>query len=263
MMSDFSAIQRLTVYVETLSVPPPYSHRYSFDLKFDTAGLQAQYSLEYTDRDDLSKEEIWEEGFSDNNNFSWVGNLPSVWYTTILESWLKTKLSSEEKDAESLVSGLIITAELVDGQKIMGVPDQIDDWVYLLLELTQAVYEAAKKEYPLRIRYLEKSSDQEQTQLIITAQFLHRTLEVIQQRGKQSRQYKLDWTKAKPLLSTLYQLDFNSEQVSAKMPHHSGKYLDPGDGLWYSFEKSVTHPGNIDFIADLERELQIVRRNIL
>ncbi|WKN40449.1 hypothetical protein [Tunicatimonas pelagia] len=251
-MSNLSSIHQLEISFETLSIPPPYSHAYAFTLTFDANELYLQYNLEYTGRDELSKEEIWEEGFSDNDNFKWEGHLPPVWRNTLLAAWKGTHLVSEEKYAEPLQNGLFIAATLVDGQQTSGIPDELEDWEYLLQELTQAVYEAAQREYPLRIRYVEWFSQKAELQLVITIHFRERSLKIIRQQEQQQRERNLPWAEVKPLMSTLYQLDFNTPEAQTKMPTRPGKYLDPGDGLWYQLGKDIANPGKKDYLSQWE-----------
>ncbi len=255
-MPDVTSIHQLEISFETFVVPPPYSHTYTFKLRFEADGLQLQYDLEYTHRDELSKEEIWEEGFSNQDDFSWKGRLPVVWRETLLAAWGRTRLLSEKEQepSEPLENGLFIVAKITNGQQVTGIPENVENWEYLLQELTQAVYEAAQREHPLRIRYVERSL-KEELQLIITVRFLERSLEMVRQQEKQQHKYSLPWTKAKPLLSTLYLLDYNTEEANTKMPALPGKYLDPGDSRWYRLEKDVVNLGRQDYLSDLMRQL--------
>ncbi|MGB3589884.1 MAG: hypothetical protein WBA23_25265 [Tunicatimonas sp.] len=257
-MSDTTSIQQLEISFETFVVPPPYSHTYTFKLRFEADDLQLQYNLEYTHRDELSKEEIWEEGFSNQDDFSWKGSLPVVWCEALVATWEDTHLLSKQEQASSkpLENGLFMIAELTNGQQVTGIPEKIETWEYLLQELTQAVYEAAQREHPLRIRYLKRSSQKEELQLIITIRFLLRSLEVVRQQEKQQAKHTLPWTEVKSMLSTLYQLDYNTEEASAKMPALPGKYLDPGDNRWYQLGKEVTNPGRIDLTDSLRQKLE-------
>ncbi|MEM9676146.1 MAG: hypothetical protein AAF992_26380 [Bacteroidota bacterium] len=254
-MPKNSSIHRLQIVFETFSVPPPYSHQYTFDIQFRKRDLWLEYSLQYTNRDELSQEEIWEEGFSPDDDFHWKGALPPVWSQTLSETWQQTRLTHKDQYDQPLENGLMITAYLSEGQEVSGVPEQIEHWEYLLQELTQAVYEATQREHPLRIRYLKRSAQGEELQLTVIIRFAQRLLEVTRQQGKQSYQYYPDWIKTKPLLSTLYQLDYNSEKALSKMPNHPGKYLDPGDSLWYLLGEGVTNLSKVDRLEEFKKEL--------
>jgi len=250
-MPDQSAIQQLHIVVETLSVPPPYSHTYSFRLQFTPNEVQVTYELRYTDRDELSEEEIWEEGFSADDDFHWEGSLPQVWREVLLSLWAQTQWVTPEEVSDEVENALLITAKLDEGPQRQGVPEPTDEWEYLLQELTQAVYEAAQRELPLQIRYLQRSSQGEESQLTLTIRFLDRIFVVNRQQQKQTHRYNLPWAEVKPLLSILYQLDYHGEQAKPKMPKNPGQYIDPGDGRWYQLGKNVINPGRLDRVGQI------------
>ena len=251
-MPDQSAIQQLDIVVETLMVPPPYSHTYSFRLQFTSNKMQVAYTLHYTDREELSEEEIWEEGFTQDDDFHWEGSLPEVWREVLLGLWSQTRWVAPEEVSEGEENALLITTTFEDGTSPQaGVPEPTDEWEYLLQELTQAVYEAAQRERPLQIRYLQRSIQGEEYQLTLKVRFLDRTFAVIHQRQKQTQQHTPPWAEVKPLLSILYQLDYHSEQANPKMPRSPGKYIDPGDGLWYVLGQAVVNPGKADRLKQM------------
>lgn len=252
-MPDTNNIQQLDISFETLSVPPPYSHAYTFRLKFDQEQLSVAYDLQYTDREELSEEEIWEEGFTTNDDFYWEGNLPEVWREAITQLWMGTHGAVAEEMSEAAENALLITTTFADGSQQQGVPSSPDGWEYLLQELTQAVYEAAQREHPLQIRYLERSSRGEEYQLTLTVRFLERKLEIVRQKDRQTQRSNPSWAEVKPLLTTLYQLDYDVEQARTKMPNHPGKFLDPGDNHWYALGQQVTNPGQRDYLAQLKK----------
>ncbi|MEM9832821.1 MAG: hypothetical protein AAF944_19470 [Bacteroidota bacterium] len=251
MISDFLSVQQITIHFETLSVPPPYSHRYTFDLKLSPDNLRVQYHLKYTDRGELNEAEIWEEGFSDNDDFSWEGSLPFVWLDTLLAIWQTTSLVSEEEYSEPIENRLFIVAHLGDGQQVVGIPQKMQEWEYLLQELTQAVYEAAHREHPLQIRYLERSAKGEELKLSVIIRFLNRSIKITWQQGKQKQSYDLPWEESKSFLQKLYRLDFHHGYARTKTPNRPDKYLDPGDGRWYPLQKGVTNPGKGNYFGEI------------
>lgn len=257
-MPDATDIQQLDISFETLSVPPPYSHVYTFRLKFDQEQLSVAYDLQYTDREELSEEEIWEEGFTINDDFHWKGNLPEVWCEALAQLWTKTHWNSTEEMSEAAENAVLITTTFTNGSQQQGVPSSLDGWEYLLQELTQAVYEAAQRERPLRIRYLERSSRGEEHQLTLTVRFRERKLEVVRQKDRQTQRSNPPWTEVKPLLTTLYQLDYDGEQARTKMPNHPGKFLDPGDNHWYALGQQVTNPGQRNHLAQLKDHISVL-----
>jgi hypothetical protein len=59
-------------------IPPPFSHVFRLSLDWSKGDLSAQLDLHYTDREELKEEEIFDEGFSLEDNYRYQGNVPSV-----------------------------------------------------------------------------------------------------------------------------------------------------------------------------------------
>lgn len=251
--TNLSLPQRIDIAFETLSVPPPYSYEYTFQLQFQASQFTLMYALHYTDRDELSEEEIWEEGFTQDDDYQWQGSLPEVWKTTLLEQWKKTQWLPPEDLRDASENALMLTTTLAEGNQHKGVPQPQTEWEYLLQELTQAVYEAAEREYPLHIRYLDQQHLGEKTILSLTASFLQRSVDIEISQGTRQHRRNHPWSTLAPLLTTMYLLDYQPEHANPKSPTQPGIYLDPGDGLWYAFGTQVTNPGNSDSLAKLSR----------
>ena len=60
-------------------VPPPYSYAIEINAKEKSGKLEVEFELTYMDRDSLSKNEIEDEGFSNNDDFKWTGLLNASW----------------------------------------------------------------------------------------------------------------------------------------------------------------------------------------
>jgi hypothetical protein len=245
-----STIRQIDVAFETLTLPPPYSYAYTFQLQFEAGRLSLDYDLRYTDRDELSEEEIWDEGFTPDDDYQWHGFLPKVWYDTLLQHWSATDWLALEETESTSENVLIVTTTFMDGSQQQGVPQSPDRWEYLLQELTQAVYEAGQREHPLRIRYLDRQGSVEKIVIDLKASFLHRSLEAEIKEGRHRQRRALPWSGLEPLLSMMYVLDYQSSS-SGKHSRHPGRYLDPGDGQWYALGKQVTNPGNRDYLDEL------------
>jgi head-tail adaptor len=173
----------------------------------------------------------------------------------LLSLWSQTQWVTPAEVSDEVENAVLITTTLDDGSQRQGVPEPIGEWEYLLQELTQAVYEAAQREHPLQIRYLQRSTQGEEYQLTLRVQFLDRTFMVTRHRQEQIQQYNPPWAEVKPLLSALYQLDYHREKAYPKMPQRPGQYIDPGDGLWYLCGQALTNPGRID---QLDQIIQII-----
>lgn len=248
-----SSLQRIDIMFETLSVPPPYSYAYTFRLRFRTDSVEVEYELHYTDRDELSEEEIWEEGFTLSDDYRWEGELPAVWRETLLDRWGASDWKILELADSSAENALVFTAVGEEESSQQVVPQDQAGWEYILQELTQAVYEAGQRESPLCIRYLERQGAKDRLFLSIIASFYHRSLEVEARKEESRWQNTLPWAALEPLMANLYQLDYHSERASQQSPRKPGKYLDPGDGQWYALGKQATNPGKQDYVGELER----------
>lgn len=252
-VTEPSSIRQIDIALETLSVPPPYSHQYTFQLRFEAEQVQVTYDLQYTDRDELTEEEIWEEGFTPNDDYHWQGTLPQIWYTTLLERWSNTEWADPEEVENTPDNALLVTTTQADGTQQAGLPQAQGSWEYLLQELTQAVYEAAQRELPLQLRYREQQDSEPALDLTLTASFLNRTVKVEYLEDERPHQATPAWSTLEPLLSTIYLLDYDAEQATTKPPTRPGKYLDPGDGHWYALGKQVTNVGSRNHLAEVEQ----------
>ena len=238
---------RIDVKYQTLTLPPPYSYAYTLRTELTEQTVAITVDWQYTDRDELSEEELWEEGFTSDDDFQWQGTLPVVWKITLNELLGHTTLLPTEAVA-SEHSSLAVTLTDTGGKVTTGVPDNVPRWNYQLQELVQGVYEAAQRERPLCIRYLDISQANRPTEVTINISFLHRQLTVITPQTQ-----KLPWDRVHLLLETLYLPDYYSEQSSAVYPRQPGRYIDPGDEQWYRLGTSVVSPGKKDVLSILHQ----------
>ena len=243
---------RIDVQYQTLSLPPPYAYAYSIQVELTPQSVEVTLNWQYTDRDELSEEEIWEEGFTPDDDFQWQGSLPPVWNTALSELLEQTTLRSEKSVTQEQDS-LIVTFTDADEKIATGVPDDIPRWNYQLQELVQAVYEAAQRERPLRIRYLDIDQGSAPREVTIDITFLHRRFTVTSSRTSQGCPQKLPWDRAHSLLESLYLPDYHSEQSSGNYPRQPGQYIDPGDENWYQLGRSVVNPGKNDVLSVLHQ----------
>lgn len=250
------AFQRLSITFETLVVPPPFSHTYCFVLQPSDERLQVKYEISYTEREALTEEEILEEGFSLQDDYSWEGKLPLVWHQAV-EKMLQqtTKLRKQPKAGSENV--VILQIQDLKGTLHEGVPDNIEAWVYLLQEMTQAVFEISRKELPLLVKYLEISGTDHKLELFIQPSFSNRQLiaGVFEKGKKQEKSHP--WERLKPLLKAVYLPDYDVSKSTSQQPATPGKYIDPGEGLWYALGKAVVNPGKkYDAIGAMEKEIK-------
>ncbi|MGB3619401.1 MAG: hypothetical protein WBA12_14890 [Catalinimonas sp.] len=225
-------------------VPPPYRHEYRLRAAPRADGLAVDYQLRYLDRDELTPDEILEEGFSTDDDFAWRGLLPAAW----LEVWERRTRSvalrtPTEQDEMVLYLDLDSPADLHSAART-GVPRRTEEWLYLAQELWQGVLEAAGREAPLRVRYADVTQAAAR-ELHVEASFLHRRLSV-ESGGKRRT---LPWERLRPLLQTLYAPDYAFERATEKLPKQPGHYVDPGAGVWYSLNKALHPPEAAEALA--------------
>lgn len=236
-------------------IPPPYSHCYS--MRIDDLGSSSpmvRFVLHYTQREDLTVEEILDEGFSENDDFEWAGELHSAWGETITATLQKTKLTTKPLKAES--NEVQITIHTPDAPEQVGIPANTQEWEYLGQELIQAIFETANIEAPLRLIYLKRSPKGQQVQLEMNVFFSRRTVKASMQMGQLKKSRQLDWQTLNPMLKLIYSGEFLAEKALSKEPHSPGKYLSLGDGLWYEFGSSLQNPnGNNRYLSDVENTL--------
>lgn len=248
--------QHINIDFQTLMAPPPYSNHYHFLLKPQDNKLQLNYQLTYTERETLTEEEILEEGFTPDDDYTWKGSLPAVWLQALEEMLVKTnKLKpSLPKDQPNLIRLQLTDAE---NKKQEGIPDNLEGWEYFLQEMTQAVFEISQKEQTLVIHYREVSKDGQILDVSFKPSFSKRNLQIeTQQVGKKQRKTAI-WKQLKPLLKAIYLPDYDHTHAAPVPPTHPGQYIDPGEGIWYDLKKDLSNPGkHYDAISALEKEIK-------
>ncbi|WPP50619.1 hypothetical protein [Catalinimonas niigatensis] len=246
---------RLEVRFQTLLAPPPYSHEYLLQLDFSLEEPLAYFQINYTDRDQLTEEEILEEGFSPEDDFEWKGALPKVWKAATLDFLNKTKtlIEKPKPNSQHLLELLI---DYTNSEQTKGIPDNAEDWEYFVQEIIQAIYEISEKELPLEISYVEQGKSNKQI-IHIHVRFSQRSLQVVQEKVGKKKEHNLLWEQLMPLLQAVYLPDYDPEKAKQNLPDAPGKYIDQGDGLWYELGKAVTNPSKkVDAVGKLEKMLK-------
>ena len=72
-------------YQTAENIPAPFAHAIEINGSLDQE-LELSFELTYLDREDLTEDEILEEGFTTNDNFTWKGTLPKVWVDVVYGS---------------------------------------------------------------------------------------------------------------------------------------------------------------------------------
>ena len=241
------------IHYQTVALPPPYAYRYFLKMFPEGNALRVRLDWRYTDREELTSEEVEEEGFSMSDDFFWEGTLPEVWKSPLNDLLRSTQwLSNTAPDDTSLR----VTVNDSDEQVTVGSPRNPETWEYFLQEVVQAVYEAAQREQPLRIAYLALRKGSEPVEIHWKASFLLREFTQTQRLGDRQAKKQLPWSQLRSLLQVWYVPDYHPEKAEKSTPRQKGQYIDPGDGNWYQLGKAVTNPGKPDAIGQLQTAVQ-------
>lgn len=220
-------------------VPPPYSHIFKLKIGFGAKALKTSLDLIYTDREELTQEEIFDEGFTLDDDFQFNGEISKIWEKPLEDLYSKSKWTNNHLDEEG---GINIIAIDRQGKKTVLVPQNQQEWQVIAQDLIQAIYETSKKELPLSLRYLIRTKTEE-TMIHLTVYFAIKKVEI-----KTNGKFKEGtWDKTKELLSYVFLPDYDYSKAKQQVPNHSGHFIDCGDGYWHEIGKGVV---NIDHSFD-------------
>ncbi|MFY7910255.1 MAG: hypothetical protein ACOVO2_11905 [Emticicia sp.] len=220
-------------YQTAENIPAPFAHAIEINGSFDQ-DLDISFELTYLDREDLTEDEILEEGFTTNDNFTWKGTLPKVWSDVVFGS-LK---SANELQIKSLEPHQDFWQVEFDGKSFY--PKNTDAFKYLIEEIQQAVYEKAGKEAALKLTYLKNQSG-ENVEVFVTASFVDRKLQLVRTNNidGSSETKVLVWDELNYILKNTFSGEFEADFAHGTKPSHKGLFLNAGDELWYEVGKSL------------------------
>ncbi|MCG8476116.1 MAG: hypothetical protein MI784_11665 [Cytophagales bacterium] len=234
-------------------IPPPYCNTYEIFIDFKD-NLATDFELDYFDREDLSENEILDEGFTLDDNFKWKGMLPTVWKKPIEELLAKTTwVVNKDLHRNAEDSALKITLMDKKNKAFEGFPANKDSWEQFNQELIQAIFELGERESPLCIQYAEVQKGQKTVSKTIIGRFSQRQLEVVREQKNKQNRTVYPWEESKTIFKSLFTPDYHMESASPKLPKKDGKYLEAGDGLWFELGKDITNPSpKLDIVKKLE-----------
>ncbi len=235
------------------AIPAPFSHYDSLKLDIRSENdLFIDFSIKYTDRDDLTEEEIYDEGFSMEDDFKWKGKIPAVWIGEFNDIFQSSKMIRKREEVEF---DDFVEIELEeDGKFVTVYPVDKERWAYFVQEFMQAIVEVSGKEKPFELTYLEIQDSEKSVDL--TASFASKSFFI---RNSQGREEELPWEQLKTILDTIYSAEFLYEEASEKRPRKPGVYISAGDELWYqlgvSIIESTSKSKNLDAIQHIFSDL--------
>jgi hypothetical protein len=188
-------------------IPAPHAFLALVRLELTAGGkLKAEFTQEYIDRDEIPLEEIEAEGFSENDDFSWKGNLPKFWLENLLEIHQRSRWTEAANS-----QFLFMEPEATEWIS----PIDEKDWIRFTEELIQACLEEGGKELPMEMTLgsLEKNNFYEKIRLEwsfshreVTAQKLTGEKVIFKQNDWEEGQFKLkSWIEEEASLKDLYQ----------------------------------------------------------
>jgi len=232
------------VIYQNEDVPPPYKHTYTIEVSALPAGLGIKYNLEYLERDTLDDEEIFDEGFTLDDNYKWEGLLNVVWKEFINDFLNKTTFKPSSGG-----SHLVIHLSRDTDPKT---PSNLKEWEYMLQELTQAIFEESGREAPLELTFAEIIKTKK-VLISFVVSFAERRLTLFENINKVEKEKIIDWNESKELMNTVYSLEYLGEKALVKPPKKEGKFIDIGEGAWYQLGVAALNPKkNKDLLEKLE-----------
>ncbi|MEB2785075.1 hypothetical protein [Algoriphagus persicinus] len=219
-------------------IPAPYSHVYRLSLDWSSSELMAELELHYTDREDLTEDEILDEGFTSNDDFSFKGTLDFVWKKVVSIEFEKIKWSGRQLEE----GGLTLSGIENNKPTSAKAPADQEAWQMLAQDVIQAIYETSKKEAPLTVNYRQVTNE-ESIDCSITMNFSNREAIFISENESRI----INWDYAVQLLKLVFSPDYNYEIAKETAGTKRGSYIECGDGYWHELGKGVV---NIDTSFD-------------
>ncbi|MEX2594518.1 MAG: hypothetical protein WD426_17240 [Anditalea sp.] len=230
-------ITRLEIEYDSGTMPAPFSHIFKLKVSFEKSFINTQFDIHYTDREDLTEEEILNEGFTLNDDYSFIGEIPQIWEQPFKTLYSQSKWSNKKMLDPS--GGIKVLAKDYHGQITRTIPHNQEEWQYLAQEYIQAIYEINKKEALLTLKYKVIDQEGEETNYELTVRFSTRKIDLyVNGEAKEA-----DWEETKPLLSSIFLPDYDYGTAKETPPTKKGTYIDCGDGFWHEFGKGIV---NID-----------------
>ncbi|HEX8545786.1 MAG TPA: hypothetical protein VF691_02430 [Cytophagaceae bacterium] len=253
-MQNTLSLQEFTFEYDATELPPPYAHFLKISGSIIDNAVAVNTEFHYTDREELSEEDILAEGFTADDDFTWSGELPLIW-RDVLEA---LPSSPKEGKWDSIAT---IEVELVDKFQGNQVIRNDNRYYYFSQELLQASLEKSGREKPLQINYctVQKNNTLEISRFSLHFSFTERAAKLADLASDKS--ITLGWEAGQALLKKIFMLDFIPEQADEQLPSVPGDYIDPGDGLWYKLSHAALNPGKKDIAKGLIEEFSILNES--
>ena len=215
-------MQKINIQFQTSELTPaPFAYAIQLNLRANQR-LSYDFNLEYLFRDQLTEEEILEEGYSLDDNLKFKGELPEIWAQEAESLFSKTAFSNKTELEETEDFWLI------DNGTQPAYPKNPMKWSSFLEEIWQAILENEKIEKPLEITIIQ-SEKNEINNYKIGASFLQKEIKI----SKNDKIKKLPWSKLNFLLTQIYSGEFDQEKALNTYKKTEGIQINPGDDFWF------------------------------
>ena len=215
-------------------VPAPFAHFYTLKMDIQSKDeMHADFSIKYTDREELTEDDLLDEGFSPDDDYEWQGALPKIWIDEFQQIMASSKIirRREESEFEDFIE-----IEIEENEKRVTIyPVDKERWSYFLQEMMQAMFETGGREKPFEMTFLEIDKDAELS-LELRASFAEKSFTITKDKKSPG---KLDWGQLQKIMDTVYRAEFVPDNAMEKQPTGKGKYISAGDGLWYQLGVAV------------------------
>ena len=230
---QIDSFDKLQFQYNTGQIPPPFCFIYDLSISVNHEDrYTASLNLEYFDREELKEEELYNEGFTPEDNVKWQGDLPKIWVEEIQKklqstNWKKKPVTNDDG------SMFIIKISTQNQAEILQ-PADIRAWEIFVQEIIQAIFELSKKEAPLFISFVSKTSKNDSSQVDFEFSFADRTIRI---KSNKHLENSLTWKEGQKLLKHIYGIDYLLEDGSPKLPNKKGYFISPGDNLWHELKE--------------------------
>ena len=246
------SFNKVTFQYDTGPIPPPFCYRYNFMIStIEDEKHEVDIEIDYYDRDEISEDEIYNEGFSMDDNFHWSGDLPQIWVQEIINK-LNTSNWKKQMTLRPGETGMMVKIDTDQSAEDLE-PADLRIWEVFVQEIIQACFELSEREAPLHIEFIRNDSAKHRKQLKITYSFALRTVGLV---TNSETEKTLSWENGRKLLKYIYGIDYLPENGISKAPTAKGSYISPGDGLWYLLETSLNGTDELPKIEKLKRLLE-------
>ncbi len=226
-MDPINSFDKIILMYNTGPIPPPYCHRYNINIeKKSPDDYSVDLSLEYFDRDEITEEEIFDEGFSMEDDCKWSGDLPKLWGQRLEEKFKSTNW--KKKPTFDGTGREFLMKVSHHGQSETIQPATTRPWEMLAQEIIQTVFELSEKEAPLHIIFVSGSAKDQSKKADFTFSFAHQKVTLISK-----NEQHIDWEVGQNLLKYIFGFDYMPEESFDEIPDTASNYISPGDGFWY------------------------------